>query len=296
MAGIKYGFAVLTLLFFVLRSYAQQSFSSEENAYGEQTHKFQITYAKKPVIFTDGTPLGVGTSGIPAALMGVQSSFSTTDSTHFRIASFNYAEQKAATIGSIQGTEGFVAVSHPTGNVELALGTIGNIQLNTDQTLIDAVSIQGGGNTSLPGTIVNWKIFQAGIANTGHATIKNGYGLYVGTFPDGVINKYGVFVDDTTAHNYFAGNVGIGIAHPTEKLAVDGAIRAKNIIIDTDSTTIDIVATNRALIQKIEELTQLINTQNEEIKDIKEKQQAQMKLNHDLQRQLKYIQERVGKR
>lgn len=313
-------------------SFAQNTFPPSGNTgigTGKPAYPLQVNGI---ATFTDGTPIGVGALGIPAAILGSQAIFSTTASDKFKIANFNYAEQKAATIGSIQGTEGFVAVSHPSGTVNLALGTIGNVQLNSTQTLTSAISVQGGGNTSLPGTINSWKIFRAGIGNTGAAKIANAYGLYVNTFPVGVGNKYGVYVEDSSANNFFAGNVGIGISNPSDKLSVGGTIRANDVKVDLDlrsdvlkpgyiltpllklrayinrahslpqmpvagSNTNDgvsLVEMNNLLLQKVEELTLYLLEKDKQIKELEEKQQAQDQLSQKMLKQLIQIQNQLN--
>lgn len=313
-------------------SFAQNTFPPSGNTgigTGKPAYPLQVNGI---ATFTDGTPIGVGALGIPAAILGSQAIFSTTASDNFKIANFNYAEQKAATIGSIQGTEGFVAVSHPSGVVNLALGTIGNVQLNSAQTLASAVSVQGGGNTSMPGTITSWKIFRAGIGNTGAAKIANAYGLYVNTFPVGVGNKYGVYVEDSSANNFFAGNVGIGVSNPQEKLSVSGTIRARDVKVDLGPTGnalkpgytltpllklkvyidqkhnlpqmpsagdapnngVSLVEMNKLLLQKVEELTLYLIEKDKQVKMLEEKQRAQDQLSQKILKQLVQIQNQLN--
>jgi hypothetical protein len=330
---MKKTYLTLVAAFILIQcAFAQNTFPPSGNTgigTGKPAYPLQVNGI---ATFTDGTSIGVGALGIPAAILGSQTIFSTTASDNFKIANFNYAEQKAATVGSIQGTEGFVAVSHPSGIVNLALGTIGNVQLNSNQTLASAVSVQGGGNTSMPGTITSWKIFNAGIGNTGSAKIAHAYGLFVNTFPAGVGDKYGVYVADSNANNFFAGNVGIGVATPLDKLSVGGTIRANDVKVDLDLTSnvlkpgyiltpllklrayidrvhslpqmpvagsntndgVSLVEMNNLLLQKVEELTLYLLEKDKQIKELEEKQQAQDQISQKLLKQLIQIQNQLN--
>ena len=153
-----------------------------------------------------GTTLAVADASIGL----VKAGYTTSDNTVFHIAGFFEAEQTAATTFSIQGVEGYTKVSHGSGTVTLAIGTIGNIELASTHTLSIARSLQAGGNTSAAGTITEWDGIYVGIANTGGAAITSFYGLYIDTFPSGITNKWGVYVAESLAVNYFAGKVKYG--------------------------------------------------------------------------------------
>lgn len=104
------------------------------------------------------------------------------------------------------------------------------------------VSIQGSGNVT-DAIALEVEIF----SETGNKTITNLYGLKLQPLTNSVgtiTNTYGVYIDSLTAgtqtnaafglyqagsdKNYFAGNVGIATASPTEKLDVAGAIRTSS--------------------------------------------------------------------
>lgn len=82
---------------------------------------------------------------------------------------------------------------------------------------------------NLGGTITTYKGLNiAGPVNAG--TMINNYGVYINDQSGaGSSNSYNLYSDGTTAKNYFAGLVGIGKANPTDKLQVDGTIRAGKV-------------------------------------------------------------------
>jgi trimeric autotransporter adhesin len=51
------------------------------------------------------------------------------------------------------------------------------------------------------------------------ASFANGYGIYIDTI-GGATNKFSLYANDATAPSYFAGNVGIGTAAPTNPLTI----------------------------------------------------------------------------
>ncbi len=109
---------------------------------------------------------------------------------------------------TIMGTQGSAILNSSTGSLTKAVGVYGTV-----------------GNMTTGGTISNGYGVFSSLNPTTSNTITNGYGLYVDTFGTGVTNKYGVYVNDPSAKNYFAGNVGIGTTTPAFALDVMGPIR-----------------------------------------------------------------------
>lgn len=67
--------------------------------------------------------------------------------------------------------------------------------------------------------------------NTG-GTINNAYGLYVGSIAG--TNKFSIYASDSNAPIYLAGNVGIGTSPTSEKLEVNGNVKATSFISTSD--------------------------------------------------------------
>ena len=78
---------------------------------------------------------------------------------------------------------------------------------------------------------------RVGSNSGGTGTIVNSYGVFIDNLdgPATVLNKYGLYQQNSTAKNYFAGNVGIGTTNPTEKLSVNGRIRAREVVVETSN-------------------------------------------------------------
>lgn len=114
------------------------------------------------------------------------------------------------------------------------------------------------------GIITNWASFYGGgVTITSGSTITNGYGLYLSAFPGGVTNKYGVYAVDANAMNYFAGNVGIGTTSTgTNKLAVEGTIGARKVIVTLQNPWPDYVFHKKYKLIPITDLEKYIEANN----------------------------------
>lgn len=86
-------------------------------------------------------------------------------------------------------------------------------------------------------------------------TIVNSYAAYLETLTSGgpINNAYGVYQTGVGTKNYFEGNVGIGTTNPTQKLSVNGTIRAKEVIVETTGWSDYVFADN----YKLEPLSQV---------------------------------------
>ena len=94
------------------------------------------------------------------------------------LAQATYADQSRPSAGSIQALEGYATTSHRSGEVTLAIGTIGHADNTSNGTLRWARGIQGGAGNSGSGTIEHAAQLFAGGFNTESGHIENAYGLY----------------------------------------------------------------------------------------------------------------------
>jgi len=76
---------------------------------------------------------------------------------------------------------------------------------------------------------------RVGSYSEGSGTIQNSYAIYIDNLdgPATVVNKYGIYQANTTAKDYFGGNVGIGTTNPAYPLSVNGTVEAKEVIVQT---------------------------------------------------------------
>jgi hypothetical protein len=130
---------------------------------------------------------------------------------------------------------------------------IGSYFAGTQASLMGFMAYTGIGASATAGAAIT-NIYGGYFINynlTASTTITNSYGIYIDSFNSaiGVItNAWDVYASNATAHNYFAGNVGIGVTHPLYKLDVRDttwtvasfcnttASEYTNVILRTDST------------------------------------------------------------
>ena len=126
--------------------------------------------------------------------------------------------------GSIQGFESYVKTTHGSGSIPLMIGLIGNLEQSGVGTIAEARSVTAGGVVRGSGAITTWKIFKAGVGvNGGTSVITDGYGFYMDPWATSgitVTNKWGVYINDVNATNYFGGKVGIGVTNPSNAITL----------------------------------------------------------------------------
>ncbi|MBO9620878.1 MAG: hypothetical protein J7539_17790 [Niabella sp.] len=123
-------------------------------------------------------------------------------------------------------------IAHTSGNITGALGLPVYCTYSGSGTVGIIRSFQGFVLITGSGTINEAACFTGAIGSVATATVNNAYGLYINRFPNNIINKYGVYINDTSAKNYFGGYVGIGTTTPKEALSVNGNVRAKEVKVE----------------------------------------------------------------
>lgn len=121
-------------------------------------------------------------------------------------------EQTAATTGTLTGlsvaSNGNSAAGTVAG-VQGIVGQVSNLNGNTVTTMksvIGAFSVTGAGNVGDAECFYANPVARSG---GGTGTITNAYAFYAGTYGAGITHKWGVYISDITANNFFAGFVGV---------------------------------------------------------------------------------------
>ncbi len=162
----------------------------------------------------------------------VRQTFSNTTGS---LSSFFYQAQTAATTSGTIGAMGYVNTANPTGTAAFANGLHGLTEHSAAGTVTWSRGVMASGlSTTATGTITNWAgFYSGGVGATSTGTITNAYGLFIGANGTGVTNKYGVWVDDANATNYFGGSIVLG-----------GTVSATNFIGTTTSAPLNLKVNN----------------------------------------------------
>lgn len=172
-------------------------------------------------------------------------------------------EQTGPTTGDIVGVSGESIVSTTSGAVNLSFGVSGSCIVNGGGNINEIRAIGSNGGLTGSANITNWSCFWGGFTNSGTGIITNGFGLFVNPFPSNVLNKWGVFVNDTTAKNYFAGTIGVGTQDVGSfRLAVEGKIGAREVQVTNTSPWPDYVFNKTYKLMNIDSLDNYIKTNN----------------------------------
>lgn len=182
----------------------------------------------------NGTLLNVGTGGTPFVTpVTFQSMYTSSSGTASNINALFQTDQTAASTGSAIAIEGVAQTTHATGTVSNAIGTLGYFNHTGAGTVTSARSFQGGGILA-SGTITNAYGLYTSFNITGTGTATNYYGAYLTSPSIGsgtITNRWGLYSEDTSAKNYFGGNVGIGTTSPNAPLQFSSSTANRKIVL-----------------------------------------------------------------
>lgn len=131
--------------------------------------------------------------------------------------------------GSVRGSES-LAANNNTATVAEMIGAHGLLQNTTTGGIADAYGSKAKVENTGNGSITRAYAYHASVSNTGGGSISDAYGVYIGSIVG--TNRWGLYQSDTTAKNFFGGNVGIGVTSPSAKLDVAGTINATGMTIN----------------------------------------------------------------
>ncbi|MFA5840963.1 MAG: hypothetical protein WC847_01665 [Candidatus Paceibacterota bacterium] len=86
-------------------------------------------------------------------------------------------------------------------------------------------------NTKVGSTITNIYGLRIRDIVSNAGTFTNTYGIYIGDVSIGTQTNYpfSLYSSDANSYNYFAGNVGVGVTAPSQKLEVNGGVRLNTV-------------------------------------------------------------------
>ena len=132
-----------------------------------------------------------------------------------------------AILNNGQTTDSMTSVDAETlnmgGSVNQAYGSWNQVTSFTSNSSIDsAFAVYADANALVNGSITNAYALYGKVRSLSNGRITNAYGLYLESITAGSAKNYSIYSAGGT--NYFAGNVGIGTATPTQKLDVNGSV------------------------------------------------------------------------
>lgn len=138
--------------------------------------------------------------------------------------SLNYNPATDALTTGVSGVDVNVEVDASNAQHLAFMNAVNSVVATFGSGLIDTqMSVLVGAGNQGTGTITDNYGIYLNNGNIGGGVITNNYGLYIDNIQG--TNTWGIYQNDATAKNYFAGNVGIKTATPGSALDVKGEVR-----------------------------------------------------------------------
>lgn len=169
--------------------------------------------------------LDIGTATKSAAapadstVLGYQARYTTASSSTNKITHLNFMEQSAATTGAAIVQYNHLEVSASSGTVAITTVQANYLRHSGASTLTTAKGVSSQ-VIQTAGTVSSFYNFFAGTPDISGGTLTAQYAFYAQVMT-GAGTKWGVYIDDTTAMNYFGGEVAIKTLTPAASAALD---------------------------------------------------------------------------
>jgi trimeric autotransporter adhesin len=175
-------------------------------------------------VVTDGIVVGLEHDAPTSSSLGSQGSRSGNFLNHTKASSAVNYNYLAAVAGD--------ASHFGTGTVNLLQGLSQGAFNNGSGNITNAEGVRATIRNFGTGTIADAKAVNIDITNNlGVSPVTNAYGLYINDIL--ATNPYAIYQLGSTNKNYFAGNIGVKTASPTEALEVVGKIKTTNLQVTT---------------------------------------------------------------
>jgi len=146
--------------------------------------------------------------------------------------SYTYTGANASNLtGVIQAARTGV-IHNGTGTITSAFGTSSGTTNNSSGTITLAIGTSGEITNASTGTITTAYGLEATVSRPS-GTITNGVGVHIGSIQ--ATNKWSIYASDTTALNYFGGNVGVGSTTPVYAVDAVGSVRATQAFLNSSA-------------------------------------------------------------
>ncbi|WP_413943352.1 tail fiber domain-containing protein [Bdellovibrio sp. HCB-162] len=169
---------------------------------------------------------------VPAPTADVASNLHGSWSTIIPNTTFNFT---GALYGAVDRVETGTSQS---GTISNAVGSASDVYNKAAGTITAATGTQNSVVNSSTGTIGSAKAGTFIVTNSGGGTITTGYGVYIDNIA--ATTKYGLYQQDATANNYFAGKLGVATNSPLANLHIgssgSGATAYSSFQMGSDAT------------------------------------------------------------
>lgn len=215
-----------------------------------------------------GTLLDVGNavvaSTVPSnsSIMGLQVR-TASSLVSGNIGSSFYTEQKVGNNSTLETAQFYSYASHPTGNISLLMPIIAVGQNTSNGSVGDMRMYTSVCSTAGTGNVNNMYTVLGIMSNGGTGTVTNAYGFFLNPISGNVLHKYGIYINDAVANNYFGGSMSIGTTDPKGyQLAVNGSAVFVKAVVKLNGNWPDYVFKKKYVLPSLDSLAVYVKENN----------------------------------